>query len=95
MAQIFHIERAFPARDQQPDREPLLNPQLLAILAIGDEHVVQGLSHRQGVAEFALVRPFRNQPGPAFFHARLVQQHRQRHAGPFAGAGHAVDELDR
>jgi len=67
MAQVLHAEGRFEAGDEQPYRVTLLDTQRLAILAIGHENVVQGLSQRKGVRKLARVRAFRNQPARLFF----------------------------
>src|SRR5206468_11298383 len=95
MAQVLHTEGPFPARDYHPDRITLLDTQRLAVLAVGYENVIHGLSQWNGVTELARVRPFVNQPGRLLFQADLVQQHGQRHPGPFAATGHPPDILDR
>ena len=95
MSHILHAGGSFPAGDDEPNREPLLNAQRLAILAVGHDHVLHGLRQRKGVSKFSSVSPFRHQPARAFVHASLVQQHGKQHAAPFAATGHPVDELDR
>src|SRR5881409_2823625 len=69
MAQVLHTEGPFPARDYHPDRITLLDTQRLAVLAIGYENVIHGLSQWNGVTELARVRPFVNQPGRLLFQA--------------------------
>src|SRR5437667_8236844 len=94
MPQPFHAGGPFKAGYQQPQRVTLLRTDRLAILSVGHDDVVHGLSQRKRVTELALVRPFRNQPTRSFLHAGLVQQHRERHAGPFTAARHPMDVLD-
>ena len=47
------------------------------------------------MGKLTLVRPFRNQPTRPFLHAGLVQQHGERHPGPFTATRHPVYVLDR
>src|SRR5436309_8964038 len=73
----------------------MLRTYRLAILGVGYDNVVHGLRQRKGVSKLTLVRPFRNQPTRPFLHAGLVQQHGERHPGPFTATRHPVYVLDR
>src|SRR5258708_35326961 len=63
ISQVLYAERRFPAGNQQADRITLLNPQRLAILAVGPEDVLHGLSEPPRVRKLAGVLPLRKHPG--------------------------------
>ena len=93
--QVLDAERGLPAGNEQPDRVTLLDPKRLAVLAVGDEHILHRLCDRHGVREFAGVVALGNQPRPLRLDPDLIQQDGQRHAGPLAATRHPVNELDR
>ena len=95
-AQPLDAGHALHARHQQPQRIALLRAQHLAVLAVGDDHVVErhldGHRARQRRAVGALGQDeFRR----LAVDADLVEQRRQQDAGPLAAGEHAVRELHR
>src|SRR6202163_425864 len=88
--QKLRIKNAFEAGHDYPQWKPLLWPQGLAVLSVGDDAVVHrfGDGHAQGALHF--LGAFSNEPCRAAFQAALLEQRRKQHAGPFGATGHPV-----
>ena len=86
----LHVVDALEPGHQQPQRIAVIGPHRLAVLPVGDEHVVERLGQRQALGVLAAVGRFGDDPRRAVLDAHLVQQHRQRHPGPLAARHSAV-----
>ena len=94
-AQIFDVDAAFPAGNDQPQRIALFGPQRLAVLAVGHETIVETLVERQAAVHARGVGAFGQDPFGFFLETDFVEQGRQLDAGPLRAADHAVRELQR
>src|SRR5437867_2564751 len=92
--QILRREDAFEAGNHQPQREPLLGPQRLAVHAVAHETVVHGLRQRHARRALHFFRAFRDEPRGATLHAALFEQRREKYSSPFSATGHPVRFLD-
>jgi hypothetical protein len=71
--QILYVMDAWKARNQQPQRESLLPPNRLPILAIDDQHIVHRLGQRNTVRELYFVCSLRNDPACALLQSDLAE----------------------
>ncbi len=92
--QILGVKDSLEAGDHQPQRKPLLGPQVLAVHAVGQQAVVHRLGDRHARRALHFLRPFRDEPGCPAFQAALLEQQREGHAGPFRATGHPVRFLN-
>ena len=93
-SQPLDVILALKAGHHEPQRVALVRTHRLPVLAVRDDHVVQGLAHREARAEPDRFGPFREDPVRPRFHAHLVEQRGERHAGPLAARDHPVHLLD-
>src|SRR5438445_5143985 len=92
-SQPLDVDIAFPARQHEPRRVALLRPQRLAVLAVGNEGVVQDLVDGHAARENRRVFALGQYPLRAWLHRDFVHERRDQYARPVAGAGQAVQGL--
>src|SRR5262245_7818757 len=85
-AQPLDVGTAFPARHAEPQWVAILRAQSLAVLAVGDQDIVQRLRQWDTVLVAAGIGALSDDPRSALLHAGFTQQERERHTGPLAAA---------
>ena len=94
-AQPFDADVALPTRNQDAQRISLLWPQRFAVLGVDDKAIVEAFGERQAAVHAGAVGAFDHDPFGFLLQPDLVEKGRERHAGPFGAADHAVGELQR
>ncbi len=86
---------AFPTRQQEAHRVPVLRTQTLAVLVDRNQRVVERLVDRHAAAHRRGVRALGEQPAAGRTHARLLKKGAERHARPFAARQEAMQRTCR
>ena len=94
-AQELDVHVALIAGQQEPHRIAVAGHQMLAVLIDRDQRVVIGLLDRNAAVEHLPVGALGDQPFRRRIDAGFVEQHRQRHAGPFRIGDEAVQQSRR
>ncbi len=93
--QPLDARHALHARNEQPQRVALFGPQHFAVLPVADHHIVERHRQRDRARERRAVGAFGEHEGRLRVDPDLVEQRRERHAGPLAASDHAVRVLHR
>src|SRR5688572_19067054 len=92
--QPFHAHVALPSRHEEAQRITLFRPHSLAILSIGDQHIVERLAERDAAGMPGRVRAFRHDPASCILELRFAKQRTQENAAPLAATHEAMARLD-
>src|SRR3569833_701969 len=89
----IHVGVAFPPWEKEPDRVALLRTQRLAVLAVGDDRVIERLLDRTAARELRCIATFGKKPLGARLYAHFTEERCERYARPLAVARQTTDLL--